>query len=69
MAYARKGTRGTRRRTGSGRGGARGGTASRHRVRSRSSGSRSVRIELVVPGMNASRPFEVPVPPAKRSRF
>lgn len=69
MAYARKNARGARRRTGGGRTVSRGGSGSRRRVRSSSGGGRAVRIELVVPGMSASRPFEVPVGPAKRSRF
>lgn len=69
MAYARKNSRGTRRSGGGGRTVARRGAGTRRRVSSGGAGSRAVRIELVIPGMSASRPFQVPAGPSKRSRF
>lgn len=69
MAYARKNFRGNRRSGGGGRIVARRGTGSRRRVSSRGASARAVRIELVIPGMSASRPFAVPAGPSKRSRF
>lgn len=69
MAYARKSYRRSAGSTGGRRTGARRTSGNRRRVSRSAGGSRAVRIELVVPGMSASRPFEVPVGPAKRSRF
>lgn len=69
MAYARKNSRGNRSGGGRRRNVARRGTGARRRVSSGGSSSRAVRIELVVPGMSASRPFAVPAGPSKRSRF
>lgn len=71
MAYARKNSRsrsgGSNRRSG----GTRRGAGSRRSVRTRSGGGGAVRIELVVPGMNASRGsiFQMPEAAPKRSRF
>lgn len=71
MAYARKNSRsrsgGSNRRSG----GTRRGAGSRRSVRTRSGGGGAVRIELVVPGMNASRGsiFQKPEAAPKRSRF
>lgn len=69
MAYARKNYRGTRRNGSGGRSVARRGTGTRRRVSSSRSTGRAVRIELVIPGMSASRPFEVPAGASKRSKF
>lgn len=69
MSYARKNYRGARRSGGGGRAVARRGTGGRRRVYSGGASARAVRIELVIPGMSASRPFQVPVGQSKRSRF